>query len=172
MKLNEAIKMALEHEAGVHRAYGEAMNRAADQTARRVFRALRDEEMGHIKYLQERLEEWQKNGTITVKSLATSIPTKAAIHKSLQDVRKTVRPKATKQVPEVDLLKKALQAEIKTSTFYKEMVRQLDGQGKELFKRFVEIEEGHEAIVQAELDSVSNSGLWFGMPEFDLEMEK
>jgi hypothetical protein len=38
-----------------------------------------------------------------------------------------------------------------------------------LFQRFVEIEQGHLAIVQAEIDSVSGLGFWFDMREFDLE---
>ena len=87
-------------------------------------------------------------------------------------MRKTVKPKRTKQNVELELLKKALDAEIKTSLFYKEMVGKLDGEGQELFRRFVEIEQGHEAIVQAEIDSLSNCGIWLGSLEFSLEMEK
>jgi rubrerythrin len=71
---------------------------------------------------------------------------------------------------ELELLKKALVAERKTSQFYKEMVAKLDGDGQQLFKRFVEIEEGHEAIVEAEIDCVSNSGIFMGNMEFDLEV--
>jgi rubrerythrin len=170
MKLDEAITIALKHEAGVHKAYQEAMDKTDDEVGKRIFRVLRDEEMGHLKYLQERLDEWRATGKIVVKSLGTSIPTKVAIYRSLRDVRKTVEPKSTQHNLELELLKKALIAEIKTSDFYKEMVSTLDGQGKELFARFVEIEEGHEAIVQAEIDSVSNAGFWMGMPEFDLEV--
>jgi hypothetical protein len=51
------------------------------------------------------------------------------------------------------------------------MVSTLDGEGQQLFKRFVEIEEGHEAIVQAEIDCVSNSGFWMDTMEFGLEVE-
>ena len=171
MKLDDAIRVALEYETGVHKAYREAMDKTADPEAKRIFSVLADEELGHLKYLQERLEEWQTSGKITVKKLATSIPSREAITKSLQDLRKTVKPKPTRQVAELELLKKALQAEIKTSIFYKDMVSKLNGEGQELFKRFVEIEEGHEAIVEAEIDSVTNCGMWFGIPEFRLEIE-
>jgi hypothetical protein len=40
---------------------------------------------------------------------------------------------------------------------------------KELFSRFLEIEKGHQAIVEAEMNSVSGLGVWFDMEEFDLE---
>ena len=37
MKLDEAIQAAIEYEAGVHRTYQEAMERAGDETGRRIF---------------------------------------------------------------------------------------------------------------------------------------
>ena len=170
MKLDNAIRTALEYEAGVQKAYREAMDKTSDEAGKRVFRALGDEEMGHIQYLKERLDEWQKTGKINVKKLGTSIPTREVINKSLQDLRKTVKPKATKLILELELLKKALETERKTSLFYKKMVSTLDGEGQQLFRRFVEIEEGHEAIVQAEIDCVSSSGIFMDTLEFGLEV--
>ncbi len=171
MKLDQAIKQALEYESGVQKLYFEAMNKTADETAKRVFRVLWEEETGHLEYLQKRLDEWSASGKIRVEKLGTSIPAQETIHKSLQDLQKTIKPKPTRQIPELELLKKALDAEIKTTNFYKDMVARLDGEGRELFKRFIEIEEGHEAIVRAEINSVSNLGFWFDTPEFRLEME-
>src|SRR5271169_6743370 len=107
MKLDNAIRTALEYEAGVHKAYREAMDKTSDEVGKRVFRALGEEELGHIKYLKERLDEWQKTGKINVKKLGTSIPTREAINRSLRDLRKTVKPKATKLTLELELLKKA-----------------------------------------------------------------
>ena len=170
MKLDNAIRTALEYEAGVHKAYREAMDKTSDEAGKRVFKALAEEELGHMKYLKERLDEWQETGKINVKKLGTSIPTREVISKSLQDLRKTVKPKATKLTLELELLKKALDAERKTSVFYREMVGKLDGEGQQLFRRFVEIEEGHEAIVQAEIDFVSNSGVFMDTLEFGLEV--
>jgi rubrerythrin len=173
MKLDNAIRVALEYETGVHNAYNEAMKKSSDPSARRVFRALSEEEQSHLTYLQERLDEWQKTGKITVKKLGTSIPTRELINKSLDDVRKTVNPKKhTKQDLELELLKKALDAEIKTTIFYKDMVSKLDGEGQQLFKRFVEIEQGHEAIVQAEINAVSDCGVYLDNLEFSLEAER
>lgn len=171
MKLERAIKTALEYEVGVHAVYLDAMNKSTDPKARRIFKVLCDEEMGHVEYLRQRLAEWEKTGKIVVAQLGTAIPEKHAISKGLQELRKTMKPKPTQQRADLELLKRALDAEVKTSQFYKEMVATLDGAGQALFKRFVEIEEGHETIVQAEIDSVSNLGFWFDTPEFRLEME-
>ena len=49
------------------------------------------------------------------------------------------------------------------------MVSTLEGDGRALFRRFVEIEEGHQAIVQAEIDSVNGLGVWFDTMELSLE---
>ena len=171
MKLDNAIRMALEYETGVHNAYSEATKKASDPSAKRTLQVLAEEEMGHIQYLQERLEEWRTTGKIKVKKLGTSIPTKEVIHQSLQDVRKTVKPKTTRLIPELELLNKALQAEVKTSNFYKEMVSKLDGEGQQLFQRFVEIEQGHEAIVQAQIDCASGLGVFLDKLEFGLEID-
>jgi hypothetical protein len=38
-----------------------------------------------------------------------------------------------------------------------------------MFARFLEIEAGHIAIVQAELDYISHTGYWFDFKEFDME---
>jgi rubrerythrin len=171
MKLDQAIKLAIEYESGIHQLYLDAMNKTDDVTAKRIFRVLCEEEKGHLDYLQERLHEWSNEGKIKVKKLGTSIPAREAIDKGMQELRETVQPKPTRQLLELELLKKALEAEIKTSNFYKEMVSKLDGEGQELFKKFIAIEEGHEAIVRAEINSVSNLGFWFDTPEFRLEME-
>jgi len=174
MELDEAIKTAIEYEAGVHRTYQEAMQRATDAKAKRFFEVLRDEEMGHLKYLRERLEEWTQTRKIQVATLDTVIPSRDAIDHGLQEIREVLAAESPagkgRHMTELDLLKKALDVEADTSSFYKEMVRTLDGDGRRLFERFVEIEEGHQAIVQAEIDSVSGTGVWFDTREFNLEM--
>ena len=37
------------------------------------------------------------------------------------------------------------------------------------FGRFLEIEQGHQAIVRAEIDALTGMGFWFDFQEFDLE---
>jgi rubrerythrin len=170
MNLGEAIRTALEYETGVYQLYFDAIGATEDPIAKRIFGALCHEEKYHVAYLRHCLSEWERTGKLNAGELKTAIPAKNAIDKSLRDLRRTTKPNPTFR-PELDLLHKALEAEVKTSNFYKEMVRTLDGEGQKLFKRFVEIEEGHEAIVQAEIDSVSQMGFWFDTPEFRLEME-
>ena len=70
---------------------------------------------------------------------------------------------------EMDLLKVALELERTTSAFYQSLVDTLSGAHKQLFARFLEIEQGHLLIVQAEIDAMAGHGHWFDFMEFDLE---
>ena len=67
-------------------------------------------------------------------------------------------------------MKKALDAETETSNFYKKMVEELPAEGQQMFSRFLEIEEGHVAIVQAEINALSGVGYWFDFTDISLEM--
>jgi hypothetical protein len=45
----------------------------------------------------------------------------------------------------------------------------VEGPAKEMFQRFLEIEDGHVAMVQAEIDYLSDNGFWFDFTEFNME---
>jgi len=71
--------------------------------------------------------------------------------------------------PEDKILKEALELERQTSAFYAELVAKLEPKYRDLFERFLEIENGHLAIVQAEIDALAGHGHWFDFMEFSLE---
>ena len=66
------------------------------------------------------------------------------------------------------MLAKALKMEQETSDFYRQMVSEMGDEGI-LFERFLEIEDGHQAIVQAELDYLNKTGTFFDFQEFNME---
>jgi rubrerythrin len=169
MTLDQAIKTALEFESKVARTYLEAEQKAADPVGRKVFGQLAKEEQGHIAYLESRLSEWQQGGHVSAQTLGTVVPDRARLKAGVAELAKKVKGKRADHAAEVQLLQRALAAELETSAFYRRMVAELPEEGQRLFARFVEIEEGHVAIVQAELDSVTGLGFWFDMQEFELE---
>ena len=67
------------------------------------------------------------------------------------------------------LLSRALAMEVETSDFYRRLTSEMQGEAQQLFARFQEIEDGHIATVQAELDYLSHTGFWFDFQEFDLD---
>jgi rubrerythrin len=168
MDLEQAIKTAIDYELKVQQAYEQAKAEATNETGQRVFGFLAEEEAGHVAYLNSRLELWKKSGKLTIEKLDTVIPTKAVIEASMSKLKDDLGGKPEPGDGELELLKKALKAEEETSAFYKQMVKELDGDAKKLFERFVEIEDGHVAIVEAEIAAVSGMGFWFDIPEFNI----
>lgn len=166
MTLEEAIKTAIEFETKVKDVYVKAEKHAKDKVGRRTFRLLADEEFRHIAYLTKRLNEWKKDGRITVEKLETAIPPRKVIEREVKKLKKEVSKKDHDQ--ELEMLQHALTTEVETSAFYKRMVAELSAEGHKMFARFVEIEDGHIAIVQSEIDKLTGLGFWFDLSEFDL----
>lgn len=167
MTVEEALKTALEYEEKVRDIYFENAKKFRNATAQKIFTVLGDEEQKHVDYLESRIEEWEKDGKITLESIDTIVPNKDVIAANVKKLEK----RADKQDfgEEIEIFKKALDLEVETSNFYKRMVSELPPEDQPLFKKFVEIEEGHEMIVQAEIDAAQGLGVWFDFMEFDLE---
>ena len=166
MTLEEAIKMALEYENKVRDAYFEAARLATDALGKRVFQVLGDEEQGHVDYLNSRLEEWQATGQVTVERLETAVPRPNVVESGVARLDRHMQK--VDRGSELAMLSKALQLEVETGDFYRRMVEELGEEGK-LFARFLEIEDGHRAIVQAEIDYLNQTGFFFDFQEFKIE---
>jgi rubrerythrin len=166
MTLEEAIRTAIDYETRVRDTYLDSAEKAADEVGKRVFKVLSDEEQGHLDYLCYRLEEWKKSGKITPERITTIVPPMDVIEAGIRrlDSHLTGAPRGS----EIDRLQEALQVEMETSAFYQRMVDEMGDEGK-MFARFLEIERGHQAIVQAEIDYLTNTGFYFDFQEFSLE---
>jgi rubrerythrin len=168
MTLEEAIKTALEFERKVRDSYQTASNKASDPTARKVLKVFADEEAGHVAYLHARLEEWRKTGHVTSATLNTAIPSRERIAAGVAKLQAGIdRERPT--TADLAAFRSALDVEREASGFYKKMVAELPAEGQRLFARFVEIEEGHLAMAQAEIDAANGLGFWFDVQEFRLE---
>lgn len=167
MTVEEAIKTAIELENNVRDVYHDAVVKVADPAGKKIFTILAREEQRHADYLEERMREWQTTGEANPAELATAIPSHREIDRASHDL--SVVLSRYDRGTEMELLRKALEAERQTSNFYKKMVAELPSEGQRLFERFVEIEEGHLDIVQAEIDSLTGTGAWFHALEVNLE---
>lgn len=167
MTIEQAIKTGIEYKLEVRHVYSEAAKKFKDPVARKIFGVLADEEDRHLQYLESRLEEWERTGAVTAAALETAIPSRDAIDGALAKLGK--RMSEQDFGVELEMLKKALALEIAATTFFRDMVGQLKNEEQKLFARFVEIEAGHEAIVQAEIDALTGLGFWFDYTEFRLE---
>jgi len=167
MTLEEAIMTALDYERRIHDLYANAAAASRDAAGRRILELLAADEQKHLDYLQKRLQEWRQKGRINLESLETAVPPEAALAAELEKLE--TRIASDDRGDDKQLLGKALKVEIDTSDFYRTMVAQLDGDGRRMFARFLEIEKAHVAAVQFQLDYLSGSGYWFDFKEFDME---
>jgi len=167
MTIEEAIKTAIEFETQVRDVYHSAMEDTTDPVGKRIYRVLAGEEQNHLDYLQSKLSEWKRTGTITTERLETTIPSEESIRGGISKLEDRMADED--RGGELKMLNKAYDVEVKTSSFYKEMVRELPAEGQQLFTDFVRIEEGHLTIVRAEIDYLTRTGYWFDFKEFDME---
>ena len=167
MTIDEAIRAALQCEGRVVTVYRDAVDQCQDPIGKRIFQALHEDEISHAHFLKEKLDELKEAGHIKPRVLATAVPSSDKIEAAI----KTFRSEVATPVAETELilLRRALAIENETSELYQKLVRELAAEDRTIFERFVEIEEGHRAIVQAEIDSVTGTGFWFDIPEFRLE---
>jgi rubrerythrin len=168
MNLHDALQTAIAHERHIRDHYAKGAEAIVNAQGKKAFQTLAKEEQGHVDYLESRIGEWQKTGRVTIPKLGTILPPRWWLDDTIANLRKTEAPQVADK-SELDLLKAALELEKQTSAFYREMVTKLPEGDRDMFSRFLEIEDGHVAIVQAELDALSGLGYWFDMPEFALE---
>jgi rubrerythrin len=170
MKLQDAIAIAIDFEKKVRDHYLRGAKDIPDPLGRKVFAMLGREEQGHVDYLEHCLAEWKKTGKMPNVPLKSILPKGA---KWIDAERKKLTGKAKREASktELDALKVALQHEKEADAFYHKLVLELPRDDQPLFSKFLEIEDGHLAIVQAQLDSVQGMGFWFDVAEFRLEAE-
>jgi len=160
MTIEQALQTAMALEKRIMALYEKAA--AAGGPGKRIFTALMKEEASHLKYLNDRYQEWRETGAITAAPLTPTIP--LDITQKLQDLPLGAKGTAD----EITLLEQALALEEETSSFYRDMHQSMSGAAKDMFARFAEIEDGHRRIVQAEIDGLSDTGFWFDIREFRL----
>jgi rubrerythrin len=165
--VEEAIRTAIELEARVRDVYVEAAERTGQDEGERLFRLMADEEQRHLDYLEAKLAQWAEERSVSPERLETAVPAADLVREEVERLKEDVGGKPGRV--EMEFLRKALAVERETSEFYARVVAELPGEASRLFRRFMEIEEGHLALVQAQIDAAAGTGYWFDVREFNLE---
>ncbi len=170
MTLQEAIGTALDYEVKVRDHYLEGAKVLEDPKGKALFDLLGKEEQGHVDYLEHCLAEWKETGKVgSAKPVESLLPKGVAW---IDQAKKRLQQRPGKRVAsatELESVKLALQYEKEASGFYRTLVSTLPESERELFATFLTIEDGHVALVQAQLDMVTGLGFWFDTMEFNLE---
>jgi len=166
MDLQEAIVVALEFERKVRDHYLRGAEDIADPHGRRVFATLGKEEQRHVDYLERCLGLWRKAGKVPNVPLESVLP---ADMTWIEGEKKKLSARKDRRVApktEIAALKTALQHEKEADAFYRKLVSELPKGDRRLFDKFLRIEDGHLALVQAQFDAVHGRGFWFDIAEF------
>ncbi len=167
MTIEEAIKTAIEYEKRVRDVYVEALDESTDPVARRIFQLMADEEHNHVLYLEAKLGQWITTQQLFFDDLDTVIPPKEKIQGEVEKLEEKLFEKES-HAQELQLLEKARAIEVETSDFYRKLTEELPEKGQAFFQRFLEIEDGHLGLVQAEIDALNGPGYWFDFQEFEI----
>jgi len=167
MELEKALQSAIVFEKKIRDLYLSAVERTEEAAGKKIFQDLADDEQNHVAYLESRLDEWQKTGAISAAKLESTIPDQATIRKAAADLKPVLQ--ADTRGLKQQMLSQALNMETETSRFYEQLVEEVPAEHRDMFKRFLEIENNHIEAVQFEMDHVTQTGFWYGFEEFDME---
>ncbi|NLN63495.1 MAG: hypothetical protein GX146_11545 [Myxococcales bacterium] len=163
----QALHDAIEMEKGIGKAYIQAAESAVDARAKRLYRLLAEEEGTHLRYLLREKKQWEAGQRLTGETLPAPVAAADNRAETLAEVRRELH--ADQVAQEREALQRALQAEQRIFAFYQERAQQFTGEVKAMFAQFLEIEQGHVALVSAELSALDGDGFWFEQREFDVE---
>lgn len=162
----KVLKTAIEIEENGEATFLRFARETQDETGKRMFERLAEDEREHKRILMEQMNAITQNGSWR----AIHIP-KTIVEKVAPQVReKQKRTKGEAALGEIDALNAALDLERKAADYFRQKAKEVDHpEGKALFIRLAEWEDAHFELIQSELDSLRNTGLWFGIPEFRMD---
>ena len=160
---------ALKFEEKIRDLYREASSMIDDERGKSIFNALAEDEQSHVDFLHYSLKQLRANDTIDVKLLGTAIPEQNLIDANIEKMKGEIPTQMLGDVKTA--LNSALKMEKETSAFYRDSMDKSEGVIREIFQKFVEIEDRHVDVVQIEIDHAMHNGMWFDFMEIDLEKE-
>jgi rubrerythrin len=155
-----AARTAIEYEVRMRALYVEASQSAKDESRRKIFLQLAEDEGRHVAILKKHLKEWVRDGQITGEGLRSALPDQQELRSVLARVRQKLHPDELEN--ELAILRKAFAAETESMAFFRRLVDHLKVEDqKQLFREILVAEETHLSIVKAELDyATSGKGGW------------
>lgn len=164
----KAIKLAMETEKRGLESYLVFARQTKDETGKNMFILLARDELDHFEILERSLAELEVGGTWAGIEIQESL-----IEQVVPKLReRDVRSRGLEGTDQIQALNTALDQERRSIELYsRQLAKVTDPSARKVFRRLVAMEEAHYDIIQAELDSVNNTGFWFEIPEFNLEEE-
>lgn len=163
----EALQIALDTEKKGYMFYKTAAKSTSDPEGRQVFEHLAKDEIEHMGVfatLYRSLtndEPWMTYEEAVARFGETSPD---------QIIFPDVPDEVQEDFKDLEALREALQFEEKAVRFYTEQAAATDDErARSFYESLIEIEKGHVSIIQAEIDSLTNAGIWLDYQEISQE---
>lgn len=163
----DVIKYATTMEINGRSFYEHAAEVTHNELGKKVFSKLADDEIGHMKTFSEIFtsvlgnEEWKKYLDQEELNKSTVLD---GLKKRVEEQKKQGR------AGDLEALKIGLELEKGSIDHYKKTSDKTnDPKLKEIFAKIIKEEEYHYDLLQAEYDSITNSGFWFDYAEFRMD---
>lgn len=171
MELSEIVRVihiAIGNEKGACKRYLKFAKNTKDEKGRVVLLNLAMDEMGHLEKLEKQLYAMMEGKPWVLPVTDEEDP--AVVETGEADV--DLLNLDIEALDDIKALEVALEYEILANKYYLTHAGKTDNEElKKLFLSLAAEEEIHKNIIQAEIDSISDSGFWFGHQEFSVEME-
>ena len=162
----KALRTALAVEENGLKTYLNFALQTKDQNGKNMFIRLAMDEQEHRRIIGEQLDQLAEGKPWKAVEVALSVLEKVAPKIHVEDQR----IKGESGLLALDALETALEMERAAADLFAGQARlATDSEARALFLRLKEWEDAHYEIIQAEIDSIKGTGLWFGMSEFQMD---
>ena len=164
--LAEAIKMSIDLEKNGKKFYQEAAERAQTESGKRIFKMLAHEETLHLVTFQKMLDKL--DSISNWRELVKNYPEARQV--PVFDQSAPVDKVAKANTDEIEALRVAMKQERKAIEYFDKIAHLAkDEATRKIFEFVREQEVYHYDLLQAEYDSITNTGFWFDSPEFRMD---
>jgi rubrerythrin len=161
----EALDTALDVERTGYGFYMSAAQTTESPEGKLMFTNLARDEMKHFGWLAEQRMALEETGAF------------GALEEPERPAGNPVFPTGPEQKPgrpanthELEALRRGIQAELDSIALYGRLLGETsDSNGQDMYRRLIDMEQGHLMILRAEEDYLTRTGFYFGDFEYDLE---
>ena len=165
----EALNLAIQREEEAFNYYTNAASRVTSANGKRMLSWLASEEKGHIRILEKLCGQLEKSGKwlcaeeYTCSDLSDPLDCSELPSRPPDDIEQDF------DLPEMDILKIAMDAESEAVDYYNSLAADtMDADGRAMLKKLAGIEKGHLDLLEEEYEWLKKSKEMFTIHRFDL----
>ncbi len=162
----EAIQMAIDLEKNGRQFYKEAEAKTQNESGKRIFKMLAEEEITHLRTFEKMLDEG--DSLSDWKKWLGDLPVTRQVPVFSENVPAGTVTK--ERTDEIEALRLAMKQEREAIAFFERVMNQAeDDLTRDIFEFVRDQEIYHYDLLQAEIDSITRTGFWFDLPEFRMD---